>query len=167
MIDNDVYSIPGPPGIPICDTSFDTRVCVADAVLEYLQRDHILSKRTRGMNSASAYGCDCLPLCKSLSYDAELSITDSKYSEYLGAFSGLQFNHTENRFSRLVIFFKETQFITYKRYELYGPVDFLANCGGLLGLFMGFSLLSFIELVYFCSLRLLNDFIMKHTYASN
>ena len=50
--------------------------------------------------------------------------------------------------SNLNIFFKEDHFIAMQRSELYGWVDFIANCGGLVGLFMGFSLLSIIESVY-------------------
>lgn len=56
--------------------------------------------------------------------------------------------------ARLSIFFKEHEFITSKRSELYGRTDFLANCGGLLGLFMGVSLLSIVELIYYATLRL-------------
>lgn len=52
-----------------------------------------------------------------------------------------------------MIFFKEAQFITSRRSELYGQTDFLANCGGLLGLFMGFSILSVAEILYFLTLR--------------
>lgn len=55
--------------------------------------------------------------------------------------------------ARLAIFFREKQFITSKRSELYGRTDFLANCGGLLGLFMGVSLLSFVEIIYHITLR--------------
>lgn len=55
--------------------------------------------------------------------------------------------------SRLTIYFKESQFLTFKRSELYGVTDFLANCGGLLGLFMGVSLLSLVEILYFCLIR--------------
>lgn len=44
--------------------------------------------------------------------------------------------------------------MTSKRSELYGPTDFLANCGGLLGLFMGVSLLSIVEIVYYLTIRL-------------
>lgn len=65
------------------------------------------------------------------------------------------------QFSRLTIFFKETQFITSKRSELYGLTDFLANCGGLLGLFMGISILSIVELVYFCTIRLMCNLGMR------
>lgn len=63
---------------------------------------------------------------------------------------------------RLSIFFKEHQFITSKRSELYGQTDFLANCGGLLGLFMGVSLLSIVEVIYYCTLRLGCTLRMRH-----
>jgi amiloride-sensitive sodium channel len=56
--------------------------------------------------------------------------------------------------SQLQIFFKANQFITSERNELFGPTDFLANCGGLLGLFTGFSFLSLVEILYYCTLRL-------------
>lgn len=56
--------------------------------------------------------------------------------------------------ARLSIYFKEHQFITSKRSELYGQTDFLANCGGLLGLFMGVSVLSIVECIYYFTLRL-------------
>lgn len=56
--------------------------------------------------------------------------------------------------ARLAIFFRHNQFITSKRSELYGRTDFVANCGGLLGLFMGVSLLSFVEIIYHATLRL-------------
>lgn len=63
--------------------------------------------------------------------------------------------------TRVNIFFKDTQFITSRRSELYGQTDFLANCGGLLGLFMGFSFISLIEIVYFLTLRMWCN-IQKH-----
>lgn len=43
--------------------------------------------------------------------------------------------------------------MTSKRSELYGLTDFLANCGGLLGLCMGMSMLSVVELFYFSCIR--------------
>lgn len=57
------------------------------------------------------------------------------------------------QFTRVTLFFKEQQFITSERNELYGLTDFLANCGGLLGLFTGFSFLSTVEILYFISIR--------------
>lgn len=41
-----------------------------------------------------------------------------------------------------------------KRSELFGFTGFMANCGGLLGLFMGISVLSIIEIIYHFTLRL-------------
>lgn len=55
---------------------------------------------------------------------------------------------------RLTIFFRENQFMALKRSELYGEIDFLANCGGLLGLFFGASVLSIMEIFYYFTLRL-------------
>lgn len=60
--------------------------------------------------------------------------------------------------TQLSIFFKENQFISSKRSELTGMTDFVAACGGLLGLFMGISLLSIVEFVYYFSLRLFCSF---------
>lgn len=54
-----------------------------------------------------------------------------------------------------MIFFKYSEFIALQRSELYGSSEFLANVGGVLGLFMGVSLLSFVEIVYFLLLRCL------------
>jgi Amiloride-sensitive sodium channel len=67
----------------------------------------------------------------------------------------LNFNFfSSSQLARFTLFFKEGQFITSKRSELYGRTDFLANCGGLLGLFMGVSLISILEILYFCTIRL-------------
>ncbi|KAF5291401.1 hypothetical protein FQR65_LT01711 [Abscondita terminalis] len=91
--------------------------------------------------------CDCLPACTSLTYNSENSQADFNWPKV--------FEASKTNFKGVTLFFKEMQFITSERNELYGPTDFLANCGGLLGLFMGFSFLSIIEIVYFLSLRLI------------
>ncbi|KAJ8970718.1 hypothetical protein NQ317_018752, partial [Molorchus minor] len=57
--------------------------------------------------------------------------------------------------TRLTIFFKESQFITEERNELFGLSDFIAYCGGILGLITGFSALSLVEIVYYFFLRLI------------
>lgn len=40
------------------------------------------------------------------------------------------------------------------RTEMYTTTNFFANCGGLLGLFLGISMLSIIEFIYYSTLRL-------------
>ncbi|XP_046667017.1 pickpocket protein 28-like [Homalodisca vitripennis] len=44
-----------------------------------------------------------------------------------------------------------------RRGELYGFADLIANCGGLLGLSCGFSILSVAELLFHLTLRLWNN----------
>lgn len=56
--------------------------------------------------------------------------------------------------SQLSILYKEHGFISSTRSELYSQTDFIANCGGLLSLFTGISLLSCVEMLYYCTLRL-------------
>lgn len=55
--------------------------------------------------------------------------------------------------TRLAVFFRNNQVETIKRMEKSSYSDFLAICGSLLGLFLGISTLSIIELVYYASLR--------------
>lgn len=43
--------------------------------------------------------------------------------------------------------------MTLKRSATYTYTDFLASCGGLLGLFLGVSVLSIIEFFYYSTLR--------------
>lgn len=55
--------------------------------------------------------------------------------------------------SVLTIFFKSTHFIPIQRSESFSKTDLVASCGGILGLFMGFSLISMAELLYYCAIR--------------
>jgi hypothetical protein len=49
------------------------------------------------------------------------------------------------------IYFRHLHFMRNERDELYGMVAIISNIGGLLGLCMGFSMLSAVELVYFAA----------------
>lgn len=57
--------------------------------------------------------------------------------------------------SRVSIFFRDHQVEKMKRREASSTTLFLASCGGLLGLFLGGSVLSIIEFIYFFTFRLL------------
>ncbi|ETN65216.1 hypothetical protein AND_003023 [Anopheles darlingi] len=98
--------------------------------------------------------CNCLPACKSTHYDLEITQSSLDIEKFMKANSVPVDNNDEKyAFTTLEIYFKESHFITSKRTELYGFVDLLANCGGLLGLFMGVSFLSLIEICYFLTIR--------------
>jgi hypothetical protein len=51
--------------------------------------------------------------------------------------------------SEIQVYFKENQFAINMRSERFGFIDFISNCGGLMGLFMGISLLSIAELLHY------------------
>lgn len=56
---------------------------------------------------------------------------------------------------RVEIQFRESQFVPMRRSELYGLYDFVSNFGGLFGLFLGMSLMSIFEVIYFATIRLI------------
>lgn len=89
--------------------------------------------------------CNCLPSCTSMDYDLEISQADFEFTELMEAYGEdmSEFNNTS--MARLVIFFKDSQFTSSKRSELYGLTDFMASCGGLLGNNLNFGALSFIK----------------------
>jgi acid-sensing ion channel, other len=86
-----------------------------------------------GENKFGKTECYCLPSCTSINYDAEISQANFEYVKVFNAFGADLNEFPDLILARLTIFFKEAQFITSKRSELYGLTDFMANCGGLLG----------------------------------
>ncbi|XP_063918108.1 pickpocket protein 28-like [Zophobas morio] len=82
--------------------------------------------------------CECLPSCTSIIYRADvIQAVDSEGSN----------DDTVN------IRFRQSEFMAMERQELFGDVNFWASCGGLLGLFTGFSVMSLVEIVYYLTLR--------------
>jgi hypothetical protein len=66
----------------------------------------------------------------------------------------------------IYIVFKETKFMTLLRSERYGFIDFISNCGGLMGLFMGISILSIVEIFYYTA-AFVNHLIFKLCFRNN
>jgi acid-sensing ion channel, other len=97
-------------------------------------------------NSEILKSCDCLPECNSIEYEFE--VREAKL---------LQENETDQLTASVSVYFGDDEYIAYRRYASYGTVTFLSNIGGLLGLFLGMSMLSIIETIYFFTLRFIND----------
>ena len=57
----------------------------------------------------------------------------------------------------LVFFMKELE-----RGISMGPVEFVSSLGGLFGLFLGFSIVSFVEIIYWATVRMCRNFMWKH-----
>lgn len=135
------FTMPRLESTPVC--GLKKLSCVDRVENEYAVR--ILTKK--------ANDCNCLPACQSISYDAELSM--AKYDRFEYMVAKKQEERMSNRkHVRIFISFKDEQFFASRRSEIYGKTDFIANCGGIMGLFMGVSLLSIVEMVYFSTLRL-------------
>ncbi|KAF9411727.1 hypothetical protein HW555_009556 [Spodoptera exigua] len=130
----------------IC-TQYDDN-CVQNARETMLHRE----------SSQEDYVCHCLPSCNSVDYDAEILKTDFNLQKLIGTIDKIYKLPDKNElesynYSKLEIYFKKPRFLSMRRSELFGIIDFLANCGGLLGLFLGFSFLSLMEIIYFVTLR--------------
>jgi acid-sensing ion channel, other len=119
----------------------DTRICTQseigcyDAAEDGLMLSELSQslKSGSGVNKLGKTDCNCLPSCTSINYDAEISQADYEFVKVFGAYGADLEEFPGAILARLTIFFKEAQFITSKRSELYGLTDFMANCGGLLG----------------------------------
>ncbi|XP_055294959.1 pickpocket protein 28-like [Sitodiplosis mosellana] len=122
-----------------------TRICGRDK-LDCYRKNTLQFRLDRVVYSNST--CDCLPACISIEYNVEIDrvkFNTTAANKVSGLESGI---HQ----TRLSISFND-RVETVKRVELYTFSDFLAICGGLLGLFLGISALSIIELVYYFTLR--------------
>lgn len=75
-----------------------------------------------------------MPSCNSISYDTE--ITNSKREV------------SQDIFEHVSIYFKKDYFLKVKRVEIIGWASFWSTTGGFLGLLMGASVLSMIEVFY-------------------
>lgn len=97
--------------------------------------------------SGNLQACQCLPECNSVKYETSY-IKDRFVPENLTDFENV---------ATVSIYFADDEFTAYKRFESYGTVRLLSNIGGFLGLFLGISVLSIVEIVYFFTLRFVDD----------
>lgn len=95
--------------------------------------------------------CGCLPECNKIDYNFE--VIEEKRAKFYKNYLYMDITAS--------ISFSDDEYIAYKRFESYGAVSLLSNIGGLLGLFLGISLLSIVEIVYFVTLRLFDDLWFK------
>ncbi|XP_050514398.1 pickpocket protein 28-like [Diabrotica virgifera virgifera] len=154
------FYMPRENSTKICGLAKHACMKKAESILQLLNL-----RQLRNLDEAKAkeldqikMDCNCLPMCSDLSYNTESSQCEWDWISALFApienITDLPLDTSIITSSQLVVFFKRSDFIFSERNELYGPLDFLANFGGLLGLFTGFSLLSLMEIVYFLSLRI-------------
>ncbi|XP_033609232.1 sodium channel protein Nach [Cryptotermes secundus] len=99
----------------------------------------------------NAMQCECHPTCTDVTYSTEISESNFFKSEYdqTNFFKEVPItNH-----SILHVYFKDLSVLRFRRDVIYSWNDLLASFGGIVGLTLGSSLLSFVELLYFFTVR--------------
>ncbi|XP_055858498.1 sodium channel protein Nach isoform X2 [Episyrphus balteatus] len=94
--------------------------------------------------------CDCLPSCSEVDIS---TVLDSKENIY---------GH-QNPISKVQISLMELPTERYKRIVVRGKLDLVVSMGGTTGLFVGASLLSFVEIFYYFTVRAYNTFVTERT----
>lgn len=138
------YGVPRYKNQKICRSNNDAE-CI----------NHVEGDTVSDILNGTKVSYNCMPACSSISYDAEISMSkfEDRQDDVLDP--GIRSNVMKNiDKSRVLITFKDEQFFASRRAEMYSWVDFIASAGGILGLFMGFSILSIVEIVYFSTLRI-------------
>ncbi|KAH8403942.1 hypothetical protein KR215_006867 [Drosophila sulfurigaster] len=144
------FWMPKPLDVPVCGVAGIACYNAAQDELNALLQNQTMQKT---VNPNVKVMCDCMPACTSLEYNFEISRAVYNASKTIAAFRET-YELTDSIGSRLTVYFKEHQFTAIKRTILFGVSTLISNCGGIFGLFMGISSLSFIELVYFFSMRI-------------
>ncbi|XP_048479070.1 pickpocket protein 28-like [Plutella xylostella] len=127
--------------------------CITEAI------KHLGEREMRASLGLESEACRCLPACNSVTYEAEILKTEYNIKNSLKNYARLHNEsfgneYDNDEFSVFEVYYKQERFPSIRRSELFGVTDVVANCGGLLGLFLGFSFLSIVEIVYFTTLRL-------------
>ncbi|XP_030554452.1 pickpocket protein 28 [Drosophila novamexicana] len=144
------FWMPKPLDVPVCGLeSIACYTAAQDELYSLLQNQTI----QQSLDPNAKVMCNCMPACTSLEYNFEISRAFYNVEKTIRAFREV-YEHTDAIGSRLTVYFKEHQFTAIKRTILFGVSTLISNCGGIFGLFMGISSLSFIELVYFFSMRI-------------
>ncbi|XP_033190867.1 pickpocket protein 28 [Bombus vancouverensis nearcticus] len=145
------YYMPKSSNTLICEKKDDTCAMKARRAMEVKLYDDDIGI---ALNVSETPSCNCYPGCFEIGYNVEISqsklvssfiVPDSYVKKSKEYFS--------TNMAVVHLFFVDSQFTKYMKNELFGFTEFLSNTGGLLGLFMGFSFLSLVEIMYFATLR--------------
>ncbi|KAG5683737.1 hypothetical protein PVAND_013002 [Polypedilum vanderplanki] len=128
------FSMPRTKGTPICD--IDKGDCYYNAMLQW-PKD--------GENSHRP--CNCLETCNSIKYNILYS-KDSFFSDYTGPSPLMDMKR--GTYSVFLIRTRNHVIDEYENFAEYRLQNFVADFGGLMGLFLGCSIISLVELIYFC-----------------
>ncbi|XP_063230511.1 pickpocket protein 28-like [Bacillus rossius redtenbacheri] len=158
------YYMPKSAKTPICGTWKEACADNARKIMEIHLEDKNANTSDIFLEHENKPRCNCIPGCNELGYSTYLTssqiykpnkllVTDpNNQLSIINSAKQLQFFFREN-IAIVHLYFMESHFLNFQKGELFGFIDFLSSTGGLLGLFMGFSFLSAVEVAYYLLLR--------------
>ncbi|XP_055591170.1 pickpocket protein 28-like [Uranotaenia lowii] len=127
--------MPRGPSTKLCNNSYQSE--------DPLDKEALLLARINRFPMSRYFinTCNCLPACNEIRYNSQAT--------QLPLPDGFRFpNHSE-----LMVRYEEDHFYGSTRTLRYALVDLIANIGGLLALFLGISVLTVVEFLYYCLLK--------------
>ncbi|XP_073948785.1 pickpocket protein 28-like [Choristoneura fumiferana] len=101
---------------------------------------------------------ECLPACTEIAYYERMSsakLSQSLLVQYAKRLGNRTTEYITENMLIIHFYFEDRTFTRFTKGEIFGLTEFLSNTGGLLGLCMGFSMMSVVELIYYVTLRAL------------
>ncbi|KAG5683748.1 hypothetical protein PVAND_013013 [Polypedilum vanderplanki] len=98
----------------------------------------------------------CLPACFEINYGREISscpLGTGSFQTVEPLLKTYNASYIKDNLAVVHISLNDNAYSGNTKNELIGFTEFLSNTGGLLGLFMGFSVISLMEIIYFLTLR--------------
>ncbi|CAB4063054.1 ASICN [Lepeophtheirus salmonis] len=146
------YYMPRTDDIPIC--SPEKIGCIKKAKIK-AEESNIQDDSDKG----KVRECECLPSCTEINYPHEASMSKVQSTKMLKftpeeRSTFLKDGQDDDTYARnnlavIHIFYKSLNILRQERSQLYGPIEFIANVGGILGLCGGSSLLSICEVFFY------------------
>jgi Amiloride-sensitive sodium channel len=103
--------------------------------------------------------CDCGLDCNSIKYEFKVVKTRHTYEPHYATVDNQSWWVNTTYYDGLSFAFGDDQYTALRRYASYELVSFISDVGGLLGLFLGVSIMSAIEIFYFFFIRFTGDLI--------
>ncbi|CAG9860564.1 unnamed protein product [Phyllotreta striolata] len=104
--------------------------------------------------------CDCPTQCEDDFYDIVSEYSDFEYTKSMFMFS-YENATIDNETILLNVFFNEQIQIVFMRDTIFSTIYLLSSFGGVYSLFLGCSLITIVEVLYYCTFRLFIN--MKHS----
>ena len=95
--------------------------------------------------------CECEAACSDTKFST--STTYAPFSKYASWSIDANYTYAKDNVAVVHIFYSRQSFMAMQRNQVYTTMDFLASVGGLLGLTVGISATTVVEIVYYFCLR--------------